>query len=348
MALEGFLQEFGLADIMQLVYFQKKTGVLNIEGRKDKITISFKDGNVASLETRSRIEEKRIGRILMKRGFINQEELQSALDIQKKEACRLGSIFVKHGQISQDIVIEVVEEQIIDTIIQILSWKEGRYEFVPHEISVDRDVGISLDTQHLLMEGVRIVDELSVIDGKIEFDAIYRQIQEPQPEQFTEIQQEILNLIDGESDVSTIISVSPYEDFETAKEILSLEEQGVIDAISTVPVKKAVQKSQGTLKIPFYLMLLAVFLIVLAFIAKGELRAFNILKDARIRMNMERLKTEIEIFKAVNGQYPETIAGFEKEAKLSKNNIIYRKKESGFILFSAGPDGREGTNDDVY
>jgi hypothetical protein len=30
MALEGLLQEFGLADILQLIYFQKKTGVLNI------------------------------------------------------------------------------------------------------------------------------------------------------------------------------------------------------------------------------------------------------------------------------------------------------------------------------
>jgi len=62
MALEGFLQEFGLADILQLIYFQRKTGVLHIEGA-DKIKISFSDGNIVGFRSRKRIEGKKFGNI---------------------------------------------------------------------------------------------------------------------------------------------------------------------------------------------------------------------------------------------------------------------------------------------
>ncbi len=56
MALEGFLQEFGLADILQLIYFQRKTGILNIKGKLDSIELSFINGNIAGLKSQRRSE----------------------------------------------------------------------------------------------------------------------------------------------------------------------------------------------------------------------------------------------------------------------------------------------------
>ena len=50
MALEGSLREFGLADILQLLYFQRKTGVLVLEGRMD-INAAF-DQHVAKWKRR--------------------------------------------------------------------------------------------------------------------------------------------------------------------------------------------------------------------------------------------------------------------------------------------------------
>ena len=40
MALEGSIQEFGLADILQLLYLQKKTGVLYIKSKNDEVEIT--------------------------------------------------------------------------------------------------------------------------------------------------------------------------------------------------------------------------------------------------------------------------------------------------------------------
>jgi len=36
MALEGSLKDFGLADILQLIYFQRKTGVLVLDGKQTR------------------------------------------------------------------------------------------------------------------------------------------------------------------------------------------------------------------------------------------------------------------------------------------------------------------------
>ena len=348
MALEGFLQEFGLADILQLIYFQKKTGILNIEGEADKIKMKFIDGNIIGLESKKRIESKRIGKILIKKGFITQKDLTEALEIQKTESTLVGNIFLKRGLAPKEVLTEIIEEQITESIVQLFVWKEGRYEFVPQEIPVDDELPISLDTQHMLMGGMKIVDELSVVEGKLDLETIYRKIKEPQQEQLSDTEKEIFKLIDGDNDVSTIISISSLEDFETAKTILSLEEKGLIGLIAVLPLKKEKAVPARGVKSPIYAAILGIALIVLIVTFKGNYDAFSVFREAKISMDIERLKSNIDIYNAVNGQYPKNIEAVTQGKDSWGKIYIYKLTGGGFILFSAGPDGIEGTGDDVY
>ena len=68
MSLEGSLKEFGLADILQLLYLQRKTGVLTLEGRMDRVRLMFYEGNIISAETRRKVEANRFGKLLLKNG----------------------------------------------------------------------------------------------------------------------------------------------------------------------------------------------------------------------------------------------------------------------------------------
>jgi hypothetical protein len=347
-ALEGFLQEFGLADILQLIYFQKKTGILNIEGKGDRIKVSFIDGNITVLESSRRLEDKRLGKTLIKKELITREDLDSALKVQKAEGMMLGNIFVKRGLVSKEAITKILESQIVDTIAQIFTWKEGRYEFVPQEITVDKELPISLDTQHLLMGGVRIVDELSVIEGKLDLDNIYKKVKEPDPSYLNNIEKEILNLIDGESDVSTIINISPCEDFEILKAIISLEEKGIIEPIEVLPFKKERVSTTLGLGSPFSIAIFCVVLIVLFFVFKSNFDALKAFKNARISVQIERLKNGIEIYNAVNGRYPENLEVVTEERDPWGRLYVYKLTEEGFTLFSSGADGIERTEDDVY
>ncbi len=352
MALEGFLQEFGLADIIQLIYFQRKTGILSIKSATDRIALSFINGNISKLESQTKTEDKKLGRILIKKGLITQDDLDGALKMQKREGVVLGNIFMKQGLLSKDVLQEIVHGQIIETIAHIFTWREGRYEFTPQEIPVDRELPISLDTQHLLMDGLRIVDDWTLIEGKLDLNTIFKKGKEPEPDQLDDVEESVLSLIDEETDVSTIINVCSSEDIETIKALISLEEKGIIEPIviksfeeeRKVPVNVHVKISEQMCRI--VVIAIAIFIGFFAF--RGNLDVFGVFKQTRIVSEIERLKTQVDIYNITNGRYPEHINTITTKKDAWGKPFIYRLTENNFKIFSSGPDGIEGTEDDIY
>lgn len=348
MALEGFLQEFGLADILQLIYFQRKTGLLYIEGKADKINLSFIDGNIVSLESQRRLESNRLGKILIKKKLITQKDLDTAIEIQKTEGIKTGNVFVKYELVSKEVLTEIIQEQIIETLVQIFTWKEGRYKFTSQDVLADSELPICLDTQHMLMDGLRIVDEWSVVESKLDLNTIYKQISEPDSGEVDDVEKEVLSLIDEDTDVSIIIDSSYSGDFETSKAIISLEEKGIIEPIMVQPIEKEEAGDSKRLENLFYIAMLGISLVVIIIMFKGGFDAFKVFKGMRTSFNIERLKTDIDIYNAVNGLYPERLEVIAEKKDQWGRPYIYKLAEGGFTLFSSGPDGIEGTGDDVY
>jgi len=348
MALEGFLQEFGLADILQLIYFQRKTGILNIEGKVDNIDLSFINGNISGLKSHRRPESSRIGKILIKRGLITQKDLDTAIEMQKNEGIKIGNIFVKHGLVSKEAFMEIVHGQIIDTIVQIFTWKEGKYQFDPQGVPADKEMPINLDTQHLLMDGLRIVDEWSVIEGKLDLNTVYKRVGEPDPDELNDIEKEVLSLIDDDNDVITIINISDSGDFDTSKALISLEKKELIEPIVLQPLRAEAVSAERISEYPFYFVIAGVVLIVLIFIFKGGFDAFKVFEQARTSFGIERLKTHLDIYNITNGRYPQSLEVVTNEKDPWGGIYIYKPADKGFTLFSSGPDGVEGTDDDVY
>ena len=68
MALEGVIKEFGLADIFQLLGQQKKTGVLTLTDRGEKVEVSFERGTVVWAESSKREIFARVGQVLIQSG----------------------------------------------------------------------------------------------------------------------------------------------------------------------------------------------------------------------------------------------------------------------------------------
>ena len=243
---------------------------------------------------------------------------------------------------------EIIEEQIIEAIVQIFAWKEGRYEFVPQEIPVDEELPVSLDTQHVLMDGLRIVDEWSLVEGKLDLNTIYNRVRAPEEGELSGIEEEVFSLVDAESDVSTIINVSDSGDFETSKALISLEEKGIIGRILVKPLERERVSAIKRLERPFFLAMAAVAFVVLIFTIRGSFDAFRAFEGTRTSLKMERLKTSIDVYEAIYGQYPQSLEAVAERKDPWKRLYKYRLTEEGFTLFSAGPDGIEGTKDDVY
>ena len=353
MALKGSLEVFGLADILQLIHFQRKSGVLSLEGDKDKVRLFFMEGNIVGAISQKRQEDARLGKVLLKKGSLKDEDLQIALEEQRRTGKALGSILLKRGAVDKEQIKEVLTSQVIETVLQLFSWEKGIYEFIPRPITLDsvgdKEVPITLDTQHLLMEGLRILDEWSLLEGRLTLDTVLMKKAEVVTELSKE-EQEILSLVDGENDLSTIIDISGKDGFAAAKILFSLMEKGIVEPQEAAPVieepLKEVKKatiSDYTVAIPVAIAISAVISISIGLLFSGDA-----IKKFRASETVEALRLKIEAYRYKHGDYPATIEVVSEQLDPWKRPFIYKRSMDTFIIMSTGADGKEGTIDDIF
>jgi hypothetical protein len=349
MALEGSLSDFGLADILQLIYFQRKTGLLTLDGKLDRVRLLFKDGNIVGAESKRRIDDNRLGKILLKRGLISEGDLQTALEEQKKNKTKLGNILVDRELIRKEVIGEIINGQITETVIQLFNWKQGTYEFTSQGIPEDKVLSTSLDTQHLLMEGLRLVDEWSLIRGKVTLDTVFRKRGDFSGELDDE-EAGILKFVDGENDVSTIIDLSGGDNFHISKTLLSLMEKGVVEEVEEAPleVKEEGFEKKKTLHllrllVPAAFCISLVLSLTITVFYKGGLA-----KELSAGGKLDTLRFKIEAYKLEHSSYPPRLDAVSAEKDPWGHPYIYRISDDSFYLASAGADGKEGTQDDIY
>jgi len=362
MALEGSLKDFGLADILQLIYFQKKSGILSLSGHRDKVQLVFSEGNVISAESRKQMEDNRLGKILLKKGLIRGEDLKSALEEQKKTGVRIGDVFLRRGLVKKEDIRETLTLQMTETVVQLFSWKEGTYQFQSQEVAVSKDLGFTLDTQHLLMEGLRIMDEWSLAEGKITPDTVFTITGKTDPALTTE-EETILNFVDGENDVSIIIDLSGIEDFQASRIFLSLMERQIIEPAKARTMKEEkvaipVVHREGAWARFFVLAGLCISLIISLIVAAlqttGTLGEATLLWKGqslnRLRTvgTIEELRFMAEVYKYKNGFYPSQINQIGDARDSWGRPFVYSVEGGNLMILSAGPDGKAGTADDLY
>src|SRR5919112_2556167 len=176
MALEGTLKDFSLADIFQLIGLHRKTGVLTLRGSDDTVTVTFLDGKVVGADPLNRRLENRLGTVLIKTGFLTQDQLNRALEIQKETLQRLGFILTHYGIISQESLREAIQLQIMQIVYRLFRWKDGDYHFSQETtIEYDRDNVVPITAESILMEGARMIDEWPIIEKRIcSYDMVFR------------------------------------------------------------------------------------------------------------------------------------------------------------------------------
>lgn len=349
MALEGSLTDFGLADILQLIYFQRKTGVLTLEGRMDRITLLFIDGNIAGAESKKRVEDNRLGKILVKKDLVQESDLQSALEEQRRTGYRLGNILIRQELVARETLTEILKSQITETVVQLFGWKHGTYEFTSKGVPRDSVMSISIDTQHLLMEGLRIMDEWSLIKGKITLDTIYRRTDEKSYD-LTEEEKEIYRFVDGENDVSTIIDLSEKDSFEVSKILLKLTEKGAVHAVEAISVSTGT--AYGKEKTRNFLLrslpLVAVVSSLLISFAPVLLASNHAFTEYRAAREISGLRLKIDAYRLEHSGFPPSLESLNHSKDPWGRPYIYETTGDAYTLSSSGPDGKVGTPDDIF
>jgi len=168
MALVGTIGDFGLADILQLIGLQRKTGLLTLELGADVVTVKFLEGSVVGADTSTRNLEDLLGSVLVRTGRITSAQLREALQIQKSTMQRLGYILVKQNFVSSADLVEALRIQVTQIVYRLFRWREGKYRFEPMDhMEYDNEHFQPLSAETILMEGARMIDEWPMLERKI-------------------------------------------------------------------------------------------------------------------------------------------------------------------------------------
>lgn len=271
MALEGTLRDFSLADIFQLIGLQRKTGVLTLRSKDDTVTVTFLDGKVVGADSLNRRLENRLGSVLMRTGYLTQDQLNRALEIQKETLQRLGFILTHYGIISAESLREAIQLQITQIVYRLFRWHDGDYHFSQETtIEYDRDNVTPISAESILMEGARMIDEWPIIEKRIRtYDMVFRKKLTDQEivvvgaEDVDEIdfdgrarkrrggftdtirisqeEKSIYDMVDGTMSVGDIVEVARFAEFDTVKSLYELLTRDLIEEVRGASAEAVLQ-----------------------------------------------------------------------------------------------------------
>ncbi len=260
MALRGTLKDFGIADILQLIGHQQKTGVLSVKNRDQEVQIFFREGNVVRAEASVRNKRDLLGHMLVRAEVLSDDQVSKALEAQKRTLKRLGQLLVEGGAIDKKVLRVFTRLQTTETIYRLFLWESGSYEFSQVDVEVDPD-SETIRSESILMEGFRQVDEWPAIRKRIQsYGITFERIQDldtlvaagqgsddpggvdaafgemdgsaPAPSQelrnIGQNERVVYQLVTPERDVQKLIDLSRLGEFETCKAIASLLDAQVI------------------------------------------------------------------------------------------------------------------------
>lgn len=160
-SLQGDLSVITVENLMQLVGHAALYGELQIKTPKNSAILFVHKGTLlyAHLEK----NPIKIGQRLIQGNHITRAKLQECLSRYRNELsqARIGRVLVEKKYIEQKDLEQVFREQAKHVFFEILSWKRGSFAFFVKRISKSEDIFLQERIDHLTLEGIFHVDELS-------------------------------------------------------------------------------------------------------------------------------------------------------------------------------------------
>jgi hypothetical protein len=390
MALKGTLKDFGIADIFQLISHQSKTGVLHLHSKNKEVRISFVNGDVVRAESTTRKKRDLLGAMLVCAEAISEAQLEQALEIQKRTLKRLGHILIERGFLQKEELKQFTHLQTTETVYKLFNWETGTYAFEAEEVAYDKETVEPIRSENVLMEGFRMVDEWPMIRKKItSYEMSFKKVKDlPGEAAPKSVEEEIdgalegmfadegsgkrskdlgrneikvYQLIEEGRTVQKLIDLSRLGEFETCKALLNLLHRGYIKADTTKreAVKEEETPGARIRRIPFGRILMQtgmyIFIVGLLFILyrtvdvdlfslSGETgtRTFKspAAKELVGQCQQRRLRTALDVYFLETGHYPDELIELvrrglvnEKELRFPwRNSRVYQRRDNGYLL----------------
>ncbi|OFX26100.1 MAG: hypothetical protein A2V77_18500 [Anaeromyxobacter sp. RBG_16_69_14] len=226
--LAGDLSAFPIADFVAFIHQSRLSGLLTVSSSGLDRAVAFKDGEVRGAHSEAIGE--RVGEVALRLGYLTREQLAAAVAASSGKL--FGRVLVEKCFVSPSDLWKCLHEQVAGVFHAILLSREGVFAMVD-EPDVDLGTPLAVNTQSLLMDGIRRIDEMGLFRARIPGPQAYLRRREPKaPITLKPVEQQLLDLVDGRRCVAEIAQGAHLGEFDATKILYHLAEAGYVEAVA--------------------------------------------------------------------------------------------------------------------
>jgi hypothetical protein len=231
LSIRGSLSESSLHELLASTSRSRETGTLNFHDMGRWKAIYFKEGRIVFAT--SNLPDDRLGEYLIKQGKITVRQFLEASKL-VRPGKRLGAVMVEQDILSTDELMAAIQGHVEEIVYSLFDWVRGEYEFVIKDLSAEGPITLNLNTEDVILEGIRRMKDFSrIYAGLGSVDRVFRLSDNADSLiyklELDSDESQVLSLVNGTLSLEQILALSFLTNFETMRILYGLVAVGVLE-----------------------------------------------------------------------------------------------------------------------
>lgn len=227
-SMKGQISQVPLPEVFQFAKFQNHTGILTINSDQ-KTAYVFMSGGTVSFATFANPDESDFNEKIFQNSGLDEYSIKKAARLAESRNTTIIDTLVQEKIQDRSSLYSFFDNSTKNVIYEILTWRDGRFSFqlAKNHRSEVKDIDLGLMIDQLVIDGLRIADELRVIQKNIHSDNQIFVLTTPGMEQIhtlNNFESKIASYMDGSRNLRAIkiqMNVSTYDLYKSVWELMN-------------------------------------------------------------------------------------------------------------------------------
>ena len=227
---QGRLGNFLISDLLQMIQLSGKTGTLTLLQGWNNRTITFEKGRISYVASGSRLPRQ--FDLLVRTGRLTRHQVEAFRQRRpgKTEEEMIDELITR--KLLDRAAIERCNEQLLESAIYTLFlWRNCAFTFKAGEVNKTNGVVVSVDGNHLIIEGTRRVDEWIEISPVVpSVFMIFRKRPHLVERTIPDHLHKVYDCVNGDRDVTGIARATGISQFDAARALYELAQERFVES----------------------------------------------------------------------------------------------------------------------
>jgi hypothetical protein len=248
MALRGNLRDFTVTQLLNLVHLARKTGKLTITGSNEQADIFFRNGKLSYARTSK--DDDGLAFVLYKTNVFSKAQYRAiAARAAKMTDKELGLLLINAGYVTQDVIINSLQQYFADIIRRLFTWAEGTFDFENDATPPADRITVKLDLENLIIEGARQLREMEQLMQEIpSLDIALRFTDRPGANlrnvNLSVEEWRVVSYVSPKNTLRQIARAANLSDLEIRRIVYGLLQAGLVEMVRPETAQKVIDRSK--------------------------------------------------------------------------------------------------------